>query len=86
MEEFPSQPLPGPDKMLLRKFALTTFVTFALVLTGCSKPADETAPPVVQTAEVLRQAAVAMQVIYDDGEPVRAASDPRHRGESRVIE
>jgi gamma-glutamyltranspeptidase/glutathione hydrolase len=27
-----------------------------------------------------------MQVIYDDGETVEAASDPRHRGESRVIE
>jgi gamma-glutamyltranspeptidase/glutathione hydrolase len=27
-----------------------------------------------------------MQVIYDDGETVKAASDPRHRGESRVIE
>jgi gamma-glutamyltranspeptidase/glutathione hydrolase len=26
-----------------------------------------------------------MQVIYDDNETVRAASDPRHRGESRVI-
>jgi gamma-glutamyltranspeptidase/glutathione hydrolase len=27
-----------------------------------------------------------VQVIYDDGETVRAASDPRHRGESRVID
>lgn len=27
-----------------------------------------------------------MQLIYDDGEEVRAASDPRHRGESRVID
>ncbi len=27
-----------------------------------------------------------VQVIYDDGETVRAASDPRNRGESRVIE
>jgi gamma-glutamyltranspeptidase/glutathione hydrolase len=27
-----------------------------------------------------------MQVIYDDGDTVQAASDPRHRGESRVIE
>jgi gamma-glutamyltranspeptidase/glutathione hydrolase len=27
-----------------------------------------------------------MQVIYDDGETVRPASDPRHRGESRVID
>jgi len=26
-----------------------------------------------------------VQVIYDDGDTVRAASDPRHRGESRVI-
>lgn len=26
-----------------------------------------------------------MQVIYDDGEAVQAASDPRHRGNSRVI-
>ncbi len=27
-----------------------------------------------------------MQVIYDDGESVQAASDPRNRGESRIIE
>lgn len=27
-----------------------------------------------------------MQIIYDDGESVRAASDPLHRGQSRVIE
>jgi gamma-glutamyltranspeptidase/glutathione hydrolase len=27
-----------------------------------------------------------MQLIYDDGEEVRAASDPRHRGESRIID
>jgi len=27
-----------------------------------------------------------VQVIYDDGAAVRAASDPRHRGESRVID
>jgi gamma-glutamyltranspeptidase/glutathione hydrolase len=27
-----------------------------------------------------------VQVIYDDGAAVRASSDPRHRGESRVIE
>jgi gamma-glutamyltranspeptidase/glutathione hydrolase len=27
-----------------------------------------------------------MQIIYDDGESVRAASDPRNRGQSRVIE
>ena len=27
-----------------------------------------------------------MQVIYDDGETVRAVSDPRHRGESRVVD
>ena len=27
-----------------------------------------------------------MQVIYDDGEDVQAASDPRNRGESRVID
>ena len=27
-----------------------------------------------------------VQVIYDDGETVRAASDPRNRGESRVID
>jgi gamma-glutamyltranspeptidase len=27
-----------------------------------------------------------MQVIYDDGDTVRAASDPRNRGESRVID
>jgi len=27
-----------------------------------------------------------MQIIYDDGDSVSAASDPRHRGESRVID
>ena len=27
-----------------------------------------------------------MQIIYDDGDSVRAASDPRHRGQSRVID
>ena len=27
-----------------------------------------------------------VQIIYDDGESVQAASDPRHRGQSRVIE
>jgi len=27
-----------------------------------------------------------VQIIYDDGKGVRAASDPRNRGESRVIE
>ena len=26
-----------------------------------------------------------IQVIYDDGETLRAASDPRHTGESRVL-
>ena len=27
-----------------------------------------------------------VQIIYDDGEDVRAASDPRNRGEARVIQ
>ena len=27
-----------------------------------------------------------VQVIYDDGNTVNAASDPRHRGESRIID
>lgn len=64
MEESLSQQFPGQDEMLLRKLALATFLTFTLVLTGCSKPADETAPPVVQTAETFRPAAVAMPDTY----------------------
>ena len=27
-----------------------------------------------------------VQVIYDDGENIQAASDPRNRGEARVID
>lgn len=50
--------------MLLRKFAFATLLTFTLVLTGCSKPADEATVALGATAEILRQPAVAMPDTY----------------------
>ncbi len=50
--------------MLLRKILPATFLTFALVLTGCSKPAGESDAPQAGTPEILRPAAVAMPDKY----------------------
>jgi len=54
---------PG-ETMLLRKLSLAILLTFTLVLTGCSKSAEEIATPQVEAPEVLRSAAVAMPDSY----------------------
>jgi len=54
---------PG-ETMLLRKLSLAILLTFTLVLTGCSKSAEEIATPQVEAPKVLRSAAVAMPDSY----------------------
>ena len=50
--------------MLLRKLTLATFLTLALVLTGCSKPAEAPVAPTVEETALVRSAAVAMPDRY----------------------
>jgi len=55
--------------MLLRKLSLATFLAFTLILTGCSKPAEESVAPRVDGTRIdaqqaLRSAAVAMPDRY----------------------
>jgi gamma-glutamyltranspeptidase/glutathione hydrolase len=69
MEESMSALLPGLPNMLLRKLSLATFLAVTLILTGCSKPAEESVGPPVDAAQAetspdLRSAAVAMPDRY----------------------